>query len=216
MTRQCLSVIVDNSDVNRCLSFSVLHEYGPKSCRHHTSPEKWKTCLAYLVDIIVFSEDFESRKRHVAEIISLLKNAVLSLKLRKYKFFSRIVDYIGHFVRSGKLTVAEKILRNLKKATYPTRRTQMRGSIGICNAYRQFVPNFADISSPLTKHAPANGRKYLTPPRDEDLRSFESLKKALTCPTVLTFHIRPTTMHALPKEAQLCSRNLSMTVYDTG
>ena len=34
--------------------------------------QKLKTCLVYLDNIIVLSEDFESYKRHVSEIISLL------------------------------------------------------------------------------------------------------------------------------------------------
>ena len=43
--------------------------------------QNWKTFLVYLDDIIVFSEDFQSRKRHVAEIIMLLQASRLSLKL---------------------------------------------------------------------------------------------------------------------------------------
>ena len=45
--------------------------------------QKWQTYLVYLGDIIIFSQDFEYHKRHVAEIMSVLKESGLSLKLRK-------------------------------------------------------------------------------------------------------------------------------------
>ncbi len=147
--------------------------------------QKWKTCLVYLDDIIVFSEDFESHKRHVAEIITLLKDAGLSLKLRKCKFFSRTVDYLGHVIRHGKLAVAEKNTAAIKQASYPTTRTQMRSFLGMCNVYRRFVPNFTGVAAPLTRYTSKNGATDLPPPSDEELKSFELLKEALTSPPVL-------------------------------
>jgi Reverse transcriptase (RNA-dependent DNA polymerase) len=42
---------------------------------------KWKTCLVYLDDFIVFSKSKKDHLAHVAEALTLLGNAGLSLKL---------------------------------------------------------------------------------------------------------------------------------------
>jgi hypothetical protein len=48
---------------------------------------KWKTCLVYLDDIIVFFHDPEEHTRHLDEVLGLLYGAGLSLKLAKCQFF---------------------------------------------------------------------------------------------------------------------------------
>ena len=147
---------------------------------------KWKTYLVDLDDIIVFLEGFQSHKRHAAEIITLLQASGLPLKLRKCKFFSKTVDYLGHVVRPGRLAVAEKNTAAVKRATYPTTRTQMRSFLGMCNVYRRFVPNSAGGAAPLTQYTSKNGPNSLLPPSDNELRAFELLKNALTSPPILS------------------------------
>jgi Reverse transcriptase (RNA-dependent DNA polymerase) len=80
---------------------------------------KWKTCLVYLDDVIVFSGSRSAHLAHVAEVLTLLGNAGLSLKLKKCHFFSETVDYLGHVIRPGRLEVAEKNTTALKKARQP-------------------------------------------------------------------------------------------------
>lgn len=43
----------------------------------------WNACLAYLDDVIIFSNSFEDHLEHVAQVLSVLQLAVLSLKLPK-------------------------------------------------------------------------------------------------------------------------------------
>jgi Reverse transcriptase (RNA-dependent DNA polymerase) len=81
--------------------------------------DKWKTCLVYLDDVIVFSGSRSAHLAHVAEVLTLLGNAGLSLKLKKCHFFSETVDYLGHVIRPGRLEVAEKNTTALKKARQP-------------------------------------------------------------------------------------------------
>jgi hypothetical protein len=53
---------------------------------------KWKTCLVYLDDAIVFSQSKKDHLAHVAEALTLLWNAGLSPKLKKCHFFAETVD----------------------------------------------------------------------------------------------------------------------------
>ncbi len=56
---------------------------------------RWRSCLVYLEDVIVFSTTFDGHLRHVEEILRVLKEAGLSLKLRKCNFFAETVDYLA-------------------------------------------------------------------------------------------------------------------------
>ena len=58
---------------------------------------RWRTCLVYLDDIIVFSNTKEDHLTHVREILTILKDAGFSLKLRKCNFFAQSVDYLARY-----------------------------------------------------------------------------------------------------------------------
>jgi hypothetical protein len=53
---------------------------------------RWKTCLVYLDDIIVFSNSSEEHASHLDEVLSLLYGARSSLKLAKCSFFLDTVN----------------------------------------------------------------------------------------------------------------------------
>ncbi|GFX64387.1 retrovirus-related Pol polyprotein from transposon 17.6 [Trichonephila clavipes] len=39
---------------------------------------------------------------------------------------------------------------NFPKESAPTTKKQLRSALGLCNFYRQYIPNFANIALPLT------------------------------------------------------------------
>ena len=112
---------------------------------------KWQSCLVYVDDVIVFSETFDKHLSAVEDVLAILQEAGLSMNMRKCKFFSRTVDYLGHVVHPGRLAVAEKNTLAIKKAVYPRTQTELRSFLGTCNVYRRFVPNFAHAAAPLNQ-----------------------------------------------------------------
>ncbi len=68
---------------------------------------KWDTCLVYLDDVIVFSRTLGDHIEHVDAVLTALRGAGVSLKLRKCQFFTDRIRYLGHIIRPGTLEVEE-------------------------------------------------------------------------------------------------------------
>lgn len=87
---------------------------------------KWKHCLVYLYDVIVFSRNMKDHVKHVDEVLGLLQQAEVTLRLRKCAFFQRTVEYLGHQITPGKLGVSEGNTRALRDADFPRTQTQLK------------------------------------------------------------------------------------------
>ena len=109
---------------------------------------KWKTCLVYIDDIIIFSKTVDEHITHVDEVLSALRSSGVTLKIKKCRFFSDSVEYLGHIIRPGRLEVDNANTRSLRDAKPPTSKTEIRSFLGLCNVYRRFIPNFAKEGSP--------------------------------------------------------------------
>ena len=54
--------------------------------------------LAYLDDVIVFSETAEQHLKHIQIVLTRLKQANLKLKKSKHAFFKKELHYLGHLL----------------------------------------------------------------------------------------------------------------------
>ena len=110
---------------------------------------RWKLCLIYLHDFVVFPRTMENHLRHVDEILTLLRNAGVTLKLKKCAFFQPRVGYLGNFITPEKLSVATENTKTFAHATFPQYTTQRRSFLGAANVYRRFVAGYFVIARPL-------------------------------------------------------------------
>jgi hypothetical protein len=145
----------------------------------------WKTCLVYLEDIIIFSGSFEEHLTHLYQVLERLYRAGLSLKLRKCRFFSDKVSYLGHVIRPGTLAVAEKNTSALKDAKPPMKQSELRSFLGLCNVYRRFVAGFAKIAAPLNALLRKGESPTLRQLTTEQMDAFNTLRERLLRPPVL-------------------------------
>ena len=149
------------------------------------SPYKWRSFLVYLDGIIIFSKSVEEHFQHVEEILTALKSAGISLKLKKCSSFTNNVKYLGHIIHPGTLEVDATHTIALRRAKHPTTKTQLRAFLGLCNVYRRFVPKYSHIAAPLNtllcKGQPVNLRPF----GEAEAQAFETLVAAVTSPPVL-------------------------------
>jgi hypothetical protein len=92
----------------------------------------------------------ESHVEDLDKVLSLLRDAGVSLRLDKCHFFSRRVNFLGRVIEPGKLSIQATEVDTILKAKLPRTKTELRAFLCICNVYRRFVPKFATVSAALT------------------------------------------------------------------
>ena len=150
---------------------------------------KWQTCLIYLDDVIVFGKSTEQHLKDVDEVLTLLGDAGVSLKIRKCEFFQPRVNYLGHVITPGKLSIATNRVAGFEKAKFPENKPIMRSFLGAANYYRRFIRSFAGLARPLNAMLKQEHPSVYGDPTAEQMTAFEALKQALLHPPILALPI---------------------------
>ena len=147
----------------------------------------WKTCLVYIDDVIIYSRTGEDHLRDVDSVLQVLKQAGVSLKFDKCRFFTDSVRYLGHIIRPGTLEVDDSHVRALKLAKPPKTTSELRSFLGFTNVYRRFINNYTETARPLFKLLQGNPKKHkpIPPLDDSQMKSFQKLIEQVTSPPVL-------------------------------
>ena len=145
---------------------------------------KWKTCLIYLDDIIIYSNSIEEHIRHVDEILTALGEASVTLNIEKCKFFTKTVEYLGHIIKPGTLEVDSANTQSLRQAGPPTTRTGLKSFLGLCNVYRKFIRNFSKTAGPLNELLKKNSPDKFEL-NEKQIEAFRTLIDQVLSPTVL-------------------------------
>ncbi|KAH9061488.1 hypothetical protein Ae201684P_020824 [Aphanomyces euteiches] len=142
---------------------------------------KWRTCLVYLDDCIVYSEDFGSHLIRLSQVLTKFREAGFKLKMSKCKWGRSSVPFLGHIVTpAGILPNPEKIKSVLRVKTLKDA-SEVRAFLGLAGYFRRFVRDFSKIAAPLTNLLTAEQFIWSTA-CDEAL---ESLKRSLVSPPIL-------------------------------
>jgi len=95
------------------------------------------------------------------------------------------VEYLGHDIRPGRISVNKKNLKAIRKAIYPKTKTQLRSFLGMCNVYLRFTADFAKVAKPLNQFVSSSQPKKLCPPTVEEQAAFDQLREQLCNPPIL-------------------------------
>ncbi|UYV70247.1 K02A2.6-like [Cordylochernes scorpioides] len=126
---------------------------------------KWKICLCYLDDVIIFSEDLHSH-----------------LNISKCRFAYTKLLILGHVVSNEGIAPDPEKIISIRKFSTPRTVKDVRAFLGLCSYYRRFIREFSKVALPLQiltrkNHSFAWGK--------EQELSFNSLKNKLISPEVL-------------------------------
>ncbi len=85
--------------------------------------------------------------------------------------------YLGHVIDSFGISPDPDKIRQIEEKADSKNVTGIRSFLGLANYYRKCVPNFAEISKPLTKLTKKNSKFIWTP---EHMEAFNKLKAELS------------------------------------
>jgi len=104
----------------------------------------------YWDDILVHTRTWEEHLEALHELFERLSKANLTIRPSKSILGTDNVDFIGHKLSQGMKGLHESNVEKIKDAPRPTTKTQVRSFMGLANYYREFLPNFAAVTAPLT------------------------------------------------------------------
>ena len=146
------------------------------------------TCLAYLDDILIFSEDEAENTEHVREVLRHLGKASLYLNLEKCEFWTKQVGFVGYIVMPGGIAMELDQVSSIHDWPAPRSHRDIQVFLGFVNFYWCFVAYFSWIVWPLTALLVGGkvGRFSKVFELTKEVRTiFEELKVAFTTAPVL-------------------------------
>lgn len=144
-----------------------------------------QVALYRLEDIEVFFKLTTDHIDQARRVLWLLYEASVTIKLRKCKFVAKMIDYLCHFMRPGRLELPENTINVVKKLKHPTTQTELCSFLGLCNMYRRFVHNFPCLAAPLNKKLKQDQPKYFGLLNEKDIAAVALVKEASTGSPVL-------------------------------
>lgn len=155
---------------------------------------KWKTCLCYLDDIVIFSSSFAEHLRRLDEVLTCLANAGLTLNTKKCHFARKSIKVLGHVVSKDGIRPDPDKISAVANFPRPEQQKALRSFLGLASYFRRFVRNFATLALPLNQLL-NSGTPFVW--SDACEKAFEDLKQALTSAPVLCHFddTRPAILH---------------------
>lgn len=112
--------------------------------------KRFDTALAYLDDILVPSENIQQGFQRLEEVLRLLREYGLTLKLSKCRFFDNVINYLGYEISYDGIRPDEQKILAVVKFPAPTNVHEVRQFLGLAGYFRKFVKSFGEIARPLT------------------------------------------------------------------
>ena len=110
---------------------------------------KWISALAYLDDVVIYSDTFEQHLLHLEMFFARVAKANLQLHPGKSKPCQSETRYLGFLVSASGLRPDPAKTAPIRDFVTPTDVRSVRSFLGMCSYYRRFIPNFARVAEPL-------------------------------------------------------------------
>ena len=142
------------------------------------------TCVIYLDDILIFSQNEEEHTEHVKQILAKLQEARLYAKLSKCQFSVKKTEFLGYIIEPGGITTDPRKVQAIVEWDTPRNVKDVQSFLEFANFYRRFIKEYSKIVEPLTSLTHKD-KKFMWNP--EAQKAFEELKQRFTESPILAF-----------------------------
>ncbi|XP_068221304.1 uncharacterized protein [Palaemon carinicauda] len=139
---------------------------------------------SYIDDLLVHTKSWSEHLETLQELFQRIRNANLTVRPSKCILASETVQFLGHEIQGGTLSLQETNISKIQSAPQPKTKKEVRSFLGLTGFYRAYVPNYATIASPLsdlTKKGKSNVVQWQEPQE----KAYNSLKSILVNKPVL-------------------------------
>ena len=129
---------------------------------------------AYMDDVVIFSSTWEDHVVHVGRVLQAIRLAGLTVNLTKCCWGGQAVEFLGHYVGRGSMSIPAHRTTALRNYTRPKSKKGLRAFLGSVGFYRRYLPKLANWTAVLTpmtsKQAPQSVEWT-----DEGMSAFHSI-----------------------------------------
>jgi len=143
---------------------------------------------SFVDDVAVHSHQWKEHIYYFDNFLRTLKEAGVTLNVKKYKWAQSQVKFCGQVIGSGKRFADKEKITVVKEMNAPKMKTELKQILGFFSYFHQYIENFAGIAKPLTdfiaKQVPAN-----IPWKPIHQHAFDELKRLLSKPTTEPLYV---------------------------
>src|SRR5258708_10706441 len=138
--------------------------------------------VGYLDDILVYLDSLEDHRNHIQEVLQCLHKVGLYANLKKCKFHTDTVEYLGFILSPKGLQMDPTKVSTIQDWPEPQKVQDVQAFLRFTNFYRRFIHDYSEMTHPLNHLC-----KKSTPWHfgTEEVKAFQDLKEAFRSAPVL-------------------------------
>ncbi|CAF1211156.1 unnamed protein product [Didymodactylos carnosus] len=145
---------------------------------------RWDCCMAYIDDIIVYSETFDDHIKHLDQVCSALSKANFRLNTDKCDICKKGIKFLGHQITDDGILPLEEKVSAIRKIPTPKNAKAAVSFVKAAEYYRNHIKGFSELAASLHKFAKyGRNHKFKWGAKEEE--DFQKIKDALTSCQVL-------------------------------
>lgn len=139
--------------------------------------------MVYLDNILIFTETIEQHREVTRQVLRLLEENKLFLKLDKCEFEWTKVEYLGVVISHNSVEMDPIKVAGAADWLDPTNKKEVQSFLGFTNFYCRFIQDFSHHACPLFD-LPKNEVKWHW--SDPEQSAFDTFKGLITSAPILT------------------------------
>jgi hypothetical protein len=141
-----------------------------------------KFIVVFINDILVYSKSEEEHEEHLRLALQKLREHRLYAKLSKCEFWMKQVDFLGHVILKGGISMDPSKVQDVLSWNAPTSVGDIQSFLRLAGYYQRFIEGFSKISKHMTELLEKDKKFEWTPACEA---SFQELKKRLMTASIL-------------------------------
>ena len=114
-------------------------------------------CVAYLADILIYSNNILDHQQHVSRILKKLKANNIFVKAEKCEFNVTTTQFLGFIISPEGISMDEVKVQAVKSWEEPEKVRDVQYFLGFANFYRRFIKEYSNVAGPLFNLLKKNG-----------------------------------------------------------